>query len=97
MELQLQQGTLMIPVSRICTKEVVRQQRKQKLNQSDPDLYPETQRNILAMGLIPNCKSDLYQFYHNSPKTCHSYRFDTDMCVLIWYSPDAAAVMIQFQ
>ena len=29
---------------------------------SYPDLYPETQRNILAMGLIPNCKSDLYQF-----------------------------------
>ena len=34
----------------------------QKWNQSDPDLYPETQQNFLAMGLIPNCKSDLYQF-----------------------------------
>ena len=34
----------------------------QKWNQSDPDLYPETQRNFLATGLIPNCKSDLYQF-----------------------------------
>ena len=34
----------------------------QNWNQSDPDLYPETQRNILAMGLILNSKSDLYQF-----------------------------------
>ena len=34
----------------------------QNWNQSDPDLYPETQRNFLATGLIPNCKSDLYQF-----------------------------------
>ena len=34
----------------------------QKWNQSDPDLYPETQQNFLATGLIPNCKSDLYQF-----------------------------------
>ena len=61
----------------------------QKWNQSDPDLYPETQQNFLATGLIPNCKSDLYQFAalyqfsKNSPKTCCSYRSDTDMCVLI--------------
>ena len=34
----------------------------QNWNQSDPDLYPETQQNFLATGLIPNCKSDLYQF-----------------------------------
>ena len=34
----------------------------QNWNQSDPDLYPETQRNFLAMGPIPNCKSYLYQF-----------------------------------
>ena len=32
----------------------------------------------------------------NSPKTCYSYRFDTDVCVLIWYWPDATAVLIQF-
>ena len=55
----------------------------QNWNQSDPDLYPETQRNFLATGLILNCKSYLYQFYKNSPKTCYSYRSDTDMCVLI--------------
>ena len=34
----------------------------QNWNQSDPDLYPETQRNFLATGLILNCKSYLYQF-----------------------------------
>ena len=47
----------------------------QNLNQSDPDLNPETQRNFLATGLIPNCKSYLYQFNKNSPKTCYSYRY----------------------
>ena len=52
-------------------------------NQSDPDLYPEMQLNFLAMGLIPNRKLDLYQFDKNSPKTCCSYRSDTDVCVLI--------------
>ena len=31
----------------------------------------------------------LYQFYKNSPKTCYSYRYDTDMWVLIWYCADA--------
>ena len=31
-----------------------------------------------------------------APKTCYSYRSDIDMCVLIWYCPDATAVLIQF-
>ena len=34
----------------------------QNWNQSDPDLYPETQPNFLATGLILNSKLDLYQF-----------------------------------
>jgi len=34
----------------------------QNWNQSDPDLYPETQRNFLATGLILNCKLYLHQF-----------------------------------
>ena len=49
----------------------------QNWNQSDPDLYPETQQNFLAT----NCKSNLYPVLQNSPKTCYSYRSDTDiMC-----------------
>ena len=70
-------------------------------NQSDPHLYPETQWNILLTG--SNCKSDLFLFcssvsvLQNSPKTCYSYRSDTDRCVLIWYCPDATAVLIQFR
>ena len=39
----------------------------------------------------------LYQICKNSPKTCYSYRSDTDMCILIWYCPDATAVLIQFR
>ena len=34
----------------------------QNWNQSDPGLYPEMQLNLLALGLIPNCKSDKVRF-----------------------------------
>ena len=68
-------------------------------NRSDPDLYPETQQNFLATGLIPICKSYLYQFcssvsFLQNPKTWYSYRSDTDMCR---YCPNATAVLIQFR
>ena len=35
----------------------------------------------------------LYQFY----KTALTHAIHTDMCVLIWYCPDAAAVLIQLR
>ena len=70
----------------------------QNWNQSDPDLYPETQQNFLATGLIPNCESDLYQFYKNRPKTCYSYRPDTGyvrtvlMLLQYWFSSENMSV-----
>ena len=58
---------------------------------------PRNTTKLFGNGSDQICISSvaLYQFYRNSPKTCYSYRSDTDMCVLIWYCPDATAVLIQ--
>ena len=56
----------------------------QNWNQSDSDLYSETQRNLFATGLIPNCKSYL-QLCISSTKTALRHAIHTGLIQICVY------------
>ena len=58
-------------------------------SEQEPIWLPRNATEHFGNGSVPNCKSDLYHSYKSSSKTWYLYRSETDMCVLIWYSPGA--------
>ena len=67
----------------------------QNWNQSDPDLYPETQPNSLAMSLIRFVL--VLQFCISSTETVLRHAIRTGLIQICaywsWYCPDATAVL----